>query len=146
MCIRDSPPSVDATSAENTATGESSASAPAPSGEDDSKEDSPEEVEVTLWRYQARRNPRRTGENERGKSASGKAGQNRNRARGKDGDGGKGRHKGNKGGKDAKGARGGKSRDRVQNPHMHKPRHLKTADPDSPFAVLAALKDDDKKS
>ena len=140
------PPSVDATSAENTATGESSASAPAPSGEDDSKEDSPEEVEVTLWRYQARRNPRRTGENERGKSASGKAGQNRNRARGKDGDGGKGRYKGNKGGKDAKGARGGKSRDRVQNPHMHKPRHLKTADPDSPFAVLAALKDDDKKS
>ncbi|MEO0851812.1 MAG: hypothetical protein AAFY04_10455, partial [Pseudomonadota bacterium] len=28
----------------------------------------------------------------------------------------------------------------AQNPHMHKPRHLKTADPDSPFAVLAALK------
>ncbi len=29
---------------------------------------------------------------------------------------------------------------KIVNPHMNKPRHLKEADPDSPFAVLAALK------
>ena len=85
-----------------------------------------------LWRYQAKRPPR----NRTKKEGDQKERHNRGDQRGN-------KKHGGKGGKNFKGKAkaGGRKPDRVQNPHINKPRHLKTADPDSPFAVLAALKD-----
>ena len=107
-----------------------------------------EDVEVTLWRFQ----PKRHHQPRRGGQANAKQADGNNNRSGQRNDRGKpgGKFAGKRdGGKDARGARkhgqSGNEKRRPkehQNPHMHKPRHLKTADPDSPFAVLAALTGD----
>ncbi|MEM1192187.1 MAG: helicase-related protein [Pseudomonadota bacterium] len=109
--------------------------------------DASDTISVTLWRYQPKRapqnrKPKRGDANTRNDTkrsrtgADGKpGGRQKAHADGRN----RRKHSGNpqnrNGGPDKQRA-GGKN----QNPHMHKPRHLKTADPDSPFAVLAALK------
>jgi len=94
------------------------------------------EIEVVLWRFQAKRPPRQHYKKDDGKNA--KSGRHNDKNSG-----------GKKSGKQFRqGDKSGQKshHKKTQNPHMTKPRHLKTADPDSPFAVLAALKDGAKKS
>jgi len=99
-----------------------------------SAEQTLEEVEVVLWRYHPKRNynnsKKESTKNNTKRSHTKNDGQKPPRKKNAKSGGPKGGHK--------------SGRDRVQNPHMNKPRHLKTADPDSPFAVLAALKDKTK--
>lgn len=103
---------------------------------DAAPEDAVEEIEISLWRPAPRKNfskgPKRDA---KGKSARGKNFKDQKGKPGKDGS--KPPHKGRPGGS-SKGR--GPKRDAPQ--MMHEPRHRKTADPDSPFAVLAGLKGD----
>ena len=116
---------------------EASAQSSTETSNDDTPSDEGEEIEVVLWRYQAKRPPRaRAKKDGAKKEGDQQTRQNRSDQRGN-------KKRDGKGGKNFKGKpkAGGRKPDRVQNPHMNKPRHLKTADPDSPFAVLAALQD-----
>ncbi|MEL6380528.1 MAG: helicase-related protein [Pseudomonadota bacterium] len=109
-------------------------------------------VTVTLWRYQPKRQnqnrkPRRGDASHRTDKQRGAPGGNDEARRHKKANAGDGRSRRKSQGSAPQRAphrQGGPDKRRsgntAQNPHMHKPRHLKTADPDSPFAVLAALK------
>ncbi len=102
------------------------------------------EIEITLWRFQAKRPPRKYNLS---KKEGSKDGQKRKPFNNGGKNGGK---KGTKSSDDKNRNPYGKNtnpKDRKpKNPHMNKPRHLKVADPDSPFAVLAALKDNKNNS
>ncbi|MEM9705718.1 MAG: helicase-related protein [Pseudomonadota bacterium] len=93
-----------------------------------------EEIEVVIWRFSPRRPPARGNasdnkQSRRQRDANGaKPDRAKKAARSGNKDGRRGPHKGKKEGYPKKGAEG------------HAPRHRKTADPDSPFAVLADLK------
>ncbi len=84
-------------------------------------------VDVVLWRPA----PRKTHSKPRRDHKAGGAGE-KQRGKGKRGKPQKG---GRKDGRD-----GGRGPRRHESPMMHEPRHRKTADPNSPFAVLASLK------
>ena len=86
-----------------------------------------EEIEVTLWRPAPRKphaKPKR--DQKRGDQKRG----DKHEARGK----------GKKGKPQKDGRRNDRGPRRIDPPMMHEPRHRKTADPNSPFAVLAGLK------
>jgi len=103
--------------------------------------ESGEEIEVTLWRFQAKR-PRHHNKDKPARSSA-KNFKNR-KSSDASSEGKKTRGSGpNKRNKKANGH--GDKRGKPYNAPSHKPRHLKQADPDSPFAVLAALKTDEKK-
>lgn len=113
----------------------------------------PHERDVVLWRFQMRRRDhqrergahhRRNGsqasEGRPGPKADGRPPHNRKpKGAGKAAQGERQPGKGPRGKGPNKQGKGGPKK--VANPHLNKPRHLKEADPDSPFAVLAALKD-----
>ncbi|MEM8773240.1 MAG: helicase-related protein [Pseudomonadota bacterium] len=97
------------------------------------------EIEIALWRPAPRKNfskPRRDRKGDGAKRGKG-AGKDNNKEGGR-----KNAHhtKGHRKGKPNKG--GSKRQRAAESPMMHEPRHRKTADPNSPFAVLAGLKAD----
>ena len=108
------------------------AAAPQPSEENAAATETaaPEEIEVTLWRPAPRKNFSRPKRDHKD-GGKGKRG-DKPHAKGSHAKGGKRRGKG--------ADQGGRPPRRRESPMMHEPRHRKTADPNSPFAVLAGLK------
>lgn len=93
-----------------------------------------EEIEVTLWRPTPRKPHGRPKRDQRG--------DNKQRVRGKNDEKSHTRGKGKRGKPQKGGRRDDRGPRRNDPPMMHEPRHRKTADPNSPFAVLAGLKTD----
>ena len=93
-----------------------------------------EEIEVTLWRYQAKRPHRPQGR--KPSATDGPSAHGKDRAKGKHS-----QHNAKSNAKKGKPGQRKAQPKKIHNPHMHEPRHRKEADPDSPFAVLASLKD-----
>ncbi|MEO1253112.1 MAG: helicase-related protein, partial [Pseudomonadota bacterium] len=123
---------------------EAAAQTPSPAPTDNSGEAKPsdpetDEIEVVLWRPAPRRHPQKQKRDQGGKKADGHHGKTDRRRddkpRGKKA---KGRSGPPRKGDDRGDRRGGSRR--AEPTMMHEPRHRKTADPNSPFAVLAGLK------
>ena len=110
-------------------TSEGSDNAAKPVGTEGAEDE--EMIEVALWRPAPRRPAQKPRNDQRGAKDNGR--------------GDKQARSSNRPPKGKKGAKGGGKPDRSNKPNrqnapMHAPRHRKTADPDSPFAVLADLK------
>ena len=121
------------------------ADAPVTAPSDAAETASEDEIEVTLWRFAPRRQPanRQRGSDAKPSAKSNARGDSDNRKGGKPPRAKKGPPRKAGGNRDFKG--GGRGAP-MKGAEGHAPRHRKVADPDSPFAVLAGLKDDMNKS
>ena len=141
-----------------TADAQTADSQSAPAGEDKAGPETigEEELEeVTLWRFAPRRPPQKQRANQDGNADKQARGNRQNHAKGQEGNRkGNKRDSGRRDGARRDGGKGGAHQQRANSPYKgsaknapkkgaegHAPRHRKVADPDSPFAVLAGLKD-----